>query len=202
MTTVLGATYPDLFAAIAPFAGCAYATCADVTGQLAYQAMGKHARVVPAFVLQGTADPLNNPALGGTQLLQQVGTADWADNDKLDQSVKRQSSETVGSFAPAPGAPDEPCVRNNSFPCPAAALGWKTYPYTVDRFADAKGRLVVESWLVHGLMHDWPGGLIRDKEDAAGPRTTFVDPHGPYVTAAIWAFFEGHPMTKVKPAKD
>jgi poly(hydroxyalkanoate) depolymerase family esterase len=36
MATIMAATYPDLFAAGSALAGCAYRTCGDTAGQLAY----------------------------------------------------------------------------------------------------------------------------------------------------------------------
>ncbi|MDQ3106460.1 MAG: PHB depolymerase family esterase, partial [Actinomycetota bacterium] len=66
MAMIMGATHPDLFAGVSGFAGCAYSTCADVTGTLAHQAQGTRARVLPALLIQGTVDPLNNFAMGET----------------------------------------------------------------------------------------------------------------------------------------
>jgi poly(hydroxyalkanoate) depolymerase family esterase len=192
MVAILAATYPDVFAAVAAVGGCAYSTCADVTGALAYVAMGEHARVVPSMVVQGDADPLNNVAMGETLVRQQVGTADHADDGEANGSVASLPTsvdhvEAVESGG-GPGS-GEPCVRNNSYPCLAGAVGWETYPYTVSRYTDGADRVVVESWLIHGLMHNWPGGRIQEEN----PRTTFVDPHGPDITSAMWSFFLQNP---------
>jgi poly(hydroxyalkanoate) depolymerase family esterase len=195
MTAILAAAYPDLFRAAAPFAGCAYATCSDISGEKAYKAMGTHARVVPALVAQGTADPLNNSVMGDTLLRQQLGTADYADNGKADGSVRKASSESVPA---KPGNREAGvCVRSNNYPCPADAMGWDAYPYTVDRYVDAKGKLVVESWIIQGLMHNYPGAIVQETETALRPRTTFVDPHGPDLTHATYEFFL-HYRRKIK----
>src|SRR5437588_1629874 len=66
MSVILGATYPDLFAAIGVAAGVEYPAGATSTsgldplkaGKMAYQAMGSYARVVPTLVVQGTDNPL------------------------------------------------------------------------------------------------------------------------------------------------
>ena len=185
MTAILGAVYPDVFAATAPFAGCAYATCGDVSGTLAYEAMGDHARVVPAMVIQGTADPLNNLAMGETLIRQQVGTNDWADDAAFNNSVVADEPETVEA---QDGENSELCVRNESYPCVAGATGWSSYPYTIERYRSGD-RVVVEAWLIHGLMHNYPGGRLQE----SNPRTTFVDPAGPDITTAIYDFFLRNP---------
>jgi poly(hydroxyalkanoate) depolymerase family esterase len=173
MTTVLGATYPDLFAAIAPFAGCAYATCADVTGSLARQAMGPHLRQMPAMIVQGTGDMLNNAALGETAVQQWVNT---------NQLGRLPSSEDHGSFTEvAPGSGD-PCVRNAHFPCAGGVLGWTSYPYTIHHYGTSKCHLV-DAWYIHGLNHDYPSGR---------PESSFTDPIGPDINEAAWAFFQHH----------
>lgn len=184
MTVVMGATYPDIYRAIAPFSGCAYKDCADTSGRLAYEAMGGHARVVPAAIFQGDIDMVNNYGLDQTLLQQQIGTADWADDGMANGSVNRvPTGETRGldpsllSVTPNPGGA---CVRNNHMPCLAGALGWTNYPTTVHRYSDAAGQVVVEHWTIHGLNHNYPYG---------DPDSTFTDPAGPDITSASYRFF-------------
>jgi len=175
MATILGATYPDVLAAIAPFAGCAYLTCADVTGEAARAAMGSRERSMPAMVVQGTADPLNNVVLGESAVRQWLGT------NRLDPTPT--STEDHGDpSAVEPGSGD-PCVRNRNFPCAGGALGWSAYPATVHHHADERGCVVVDAWYVHGLSHDYPSG---------DPEGSFTDPIGPDLTAAAWSFFQAH----------
>lgn len=193
MTAILGAVYPDVYAATAPFAGCAFATCADVSGTLAYQAMGDKARVVPSMVVQGTADPLNNLAMGETLIAQQVGTNDWADDGSLNASVTPDEPDHVDA---TDGDNTQLCVRNESYPCAAGATGWSGYPYTIERYRSG-GRVVVEAWIVHGLAHNYPGGRLQE-DDPATPendRTSFVDPAGPDITTAFYEFFLRNPLT-------
>lgn len=87
MTSVMAATYPDLYAAIAPSAGAPYGF--DPTGQAAAQEMGPRARPVPAFLLQGVTDEISVYPLGRVNLLQWLGTDDYADNGAADNSVAR-----------------------------------------------------------------------------------------------------------------
>ena len=187
MAVILGATYPDLYAAIGAVAGCPYLTCADATGAAAHAAMGEHARTVPVFALQGTADPLNNPAMGAALVEQWLGTSDLTDNGAADGSVSRQPAATRTETPPATVAPDPTaaCVPDTNFPCPGGAAGLASYPYTVDTYVDGEGREVLESWLVHGLSHNYPGG---------DPSGSFTDPLGPDATEAAYAFFSRHTL--------
>jgi poly(hydroxyalkanoate) depolymerase family esterase len=94
MTTVMGATYPDLYAAISPQAGAPYNFDA---GQKAYAEMGARARPVPAWFFQGTADEISNYAIGRTNLVQWLNTDDLADDGQSNGSVPK----TPSSFEPA-----------------------------------------------------------------------------------------------------
>lgn len=88
MTTVMGAAYPDLYAAISPSAGAPYAIF-DITGQQAYAEMGSRARPVPAFILQGLTDELSNYLVGRANIAQWLGTDDYADDGSANFSVSR-----------------------------------------------------------------------------------------------------------------
>ena len=188
MATILGAAYPDRFAAIGVLAGCAYQTCADVTGDAALAAMGEHARSMPVFAVQGTADAVNNLALGQGMVQQWLGTNDLADDGEANHSVSRlpaSREHTVPQGTPVPGSGD-PCIGNARFPCLGGVLGLQeAYPTTVEHYLDAVGRTLVEVWLVHGLGHAYPAG---------NPEGSFTDPLGPDVTTGAWAFFQDHPL--------
>ena len=175
MATILGATYPDTFAAIAAFAGCAYATCSDATGEKARAAMGQYVRRLPALIAQGTADPANNVLMGETAVRQWVGTNGLA--------TKPTSTEHHGdATAIAPGSGD-PCLRSGHIPCLGGILGWTSYPYTIKHYADEHGCVLVDAWYVHGLSHAYPNG---------DPERSYTDPIGPDATSAAWAFFQHH----------
>ena len=178
LAMILGATYPDLFAATAGFAGCAYATCTDVTGTQAKAAMGEHARELPALLMQGTADVLNNFALGETMVRQWVGTNGL---DPVPTSVEHHGLDE--SYLAGLGTTGDTCVRNRQFPCASGLVGGTAYPYSIEHHANGAGCDVVDFWILHGLGHDYPGG------DPAG---SFTDPAGPDVTTASYDWFLRH----------
>jgi poly(hydroxyalkanoate) depolymerase family esterase len=185
MTTILGATYPDLYAAIAPLAGCAYRTCTDLDGTAALAAMGPRKRVMPTFVVNASTDMVNNVAMGETAVQQWTATDDLADNGQADGSIPSQPTTTTQHDAVQGTPPGDPCVGNSRLPCAGGVLGLKSYPYTEMRYDDAKGRTAVLVWLIHGANHAFTGG---------DPRGTFVDPVGPDLGSAMYAFFTAHPM--------
>lgn len=186
MATILATAYPDVYAAVAPIAGCAYRTCSDVDGTAARAAMGTRARVVPAFVVQGSADMVNNAAMGATALRGWLATNDLADNGQADGSVPRTPTSTTHVLpAQQGGGPGDPCIGGPPrLPCAGGAAGLTSYPYTELRYDDARGRSVVVAWVVHGANHAVTGGSAQG---------SFTDPVGPGLAAAMWDFFRRNP---------
>jgi poly(hydroxyalkanoate) depolymerase family esterase len=184
MATVLAATHPDLYAAVAPVAGCAYRSCSDVDGTAAHAAMGQRARAVPTLVVQGDVDMVNNAAMGATAAAQWVGTNDLADDGADNGSVPSVPSSTTTHPAVQGTPPGDACVGGARLPCVGGAAGLKSYPYSVARHDGADGRSVVEVLVVHGANHAYTGG---------DPRGTFVDPVGPDLAHVMHDFFVRHP---------
>ena len=174
MASVMGATYPDIYAAIGVGSGCEYAAgapCAgyrsadpEQAGLLAKQAMGTYARPLPAVVFQGDQDT-TVPPVNAEQLVRQWQvTADWADDGAANGSVPRaprQTSSEQGS-------------------------GGRTA--TVDSYADGRGEELVQRWLVRGMGHAWSGGCSC---------ADFADPSGPDATRAMYDFFISHPAPEI-----
>lgn len=175
MAVVLGATYPDRFAALgvvaglpykaATTAGEAYSVMQDgnvdgtALGDLAKTAMGTQARVVPTLIFHGSADGVVDVKNG------QGVEAQW---------VRTNGALLAGDTLAAPKT------------VTGTANGYKTTT-TVHR-ATSNNATVVELVLVDNLGHAWPGGL------AGG---SFADAKGPDASRALWAFFA--PRTRSAP---
>lgn len=173
MAVVMGATYPDLFAAIGVSAGLEFKAAGSAEsglaamkqggpdpaqqGVLAFKAMGASAgarRRMPVIVFQGDADPYVNPANAEQVILQWAKTNDYLDDNK--DRVKAQPARMIEGSVPG------------------------GYAYQRFIYDDSAGRLLMEKWIVKGLAHAWSGS------PAAGP---FADPKGPKAAAELWRFF-------------
>ena len=191
MSSIMAAAYPDLIASAGILAAPAYGG-ADETGDLAYAAMGDHARPVPVIIFQGTADLLVNYPVGRTALTQWLGTNDLADDGERNTSISLIPETENRSFEQEaqPGS-GEPCIPPpSSFPCAGGAVGFQgEYPHTIERYRDSDENVIVEFWSIHGLGHAFPGG---------DPQGSFVDPLGPDVRTAAYEFFMAHPLPREK----
>jgi poly(hydroxyalkanoate) depolymerase family esterase len=171
MAAVMGATYPDVFAAVAIHSGLAYASAdgqaaayaamargapdPERQGASALRAMGGFARPVPVTVIHGTADEVVAPVNGDLSVRQ------WMATNRL---------AAGGAYAP-------------HFDHPASRVAGRVdggHAYTRARWTDREGRLLQEYVKVDGLGHAWSGG-------ARGG--SYTDPRGPSASDAIWRFF-------------
>jgi poly(hydroxyalkanoate) depolymerase family esterase len=171
MTSVMAATYPDLYAAAGIGSGCEYAAgaaCAGYqgidpasAGQQAYAAMGSHARPMPVIVFQGDKDT-TVPPVNAQQIVQQ-----WeVTNDLADDGVANGS------------IPTQPMSST-----PSQVRGGRAY--TVSTYADGHKAEMMQYWLIAGMGHAWSGGCSCE---------SYSDPSGPDETAAMYGFFVNHPM--------
>jgi poly(hydroxyalkanoate) depolymerase family esterase len=171
MASVLGATYPDYFAAIGVGSGCEYAATATCAGyrsadpaqaaQAAYKEMGGRARPMPFIAFQGDADTTVPPA-NADQLVQQwLTTDDMADDGALNGSVPSRPAKTTPNWRLGGGR-----------------------SYTVSSYVDAQKAELGQYWLVRGMNHAWSGGAASQQ---------YSDPSGPDETGAMYAFFQSHP---------
>ena len=171
MSVILGATYPDVFAAIAVGSGLEYkaATSAGAAGtamrsggpnpqtqgEQAFRAMGMFARVVPTVVFHGSGDTTVAPLNADQVISQYAQTLDLADdgrdNGSIDDRVDRSETLTV------PGG----------------------RRYTRSAYDDAAGHAVLEKYVVDGMSHAWSG-------NSGG---AYTDARGPKQSALIWQFF-------------
>jgi poly(hydroxyalkanoate) depolymerase family esterase len=143
MAVVMGATYPELYAAVGVHSGLAYGAAHDMPS--AFMAMKQGApdpaqdagavdlaRAVPTIVFHGDRDGTVHPR-NGEQVLNQ-----WA-GDAPRATVRR--GQVSGGRA-----------------------------YTRSVYRDAGGQAVAERWIVHGAGHAWSGGSQRGSyTDPHGP---------------------------------
>jgi poly(hydroxyalkanoate) depolymerase family esterase len=171
MSSVMAATYPDLYAAAGIGSGCEYAATAACAGykssdplqagKQAYAAMGSHARVMPVILFEGDKDT-TVPPVNAQQLVQQ-----WQITDDLADDAAANGSIPVQPTSVVPGQ-----VRSG-------------HAYTVTTYSDGRHADLIQSWLVAGMGHAWSGGCSCAQ---------YADPAGPNETAAMYGFFMNHPL--------
>jgi poly(hydroxyalkanoate) depolymerase family esterase len=169
---ILGATFPDVFATVTSVAGGEYgfnqvdpddpdSTPPTYTARQAWAQMGERARQVPLLVIQGETDDVVPPMVA-TRLV-----AHWtAVNDLVDDGLLNHSLEPVEEAETVP----ERAGR---------------YGYTRTTLSMSQGESVIESYLVHGMGHVYPG------PEGEG---MFTDQAGPDASAHVWEFAKRHPM--------
>jgi poly(hydroxyalkanoate) depolymerase family esterase len=164
MAAVMGATYPDKYAAIGVGSGIQYGgSDLDPTaaGHAAYQAMGGFARPMPIVIFQGGKDDIVPPANADKLVKQWQTTADQADDGAVNGSVPTAPVKTLE----------------------AQSAGGQSF--TVTRYNDRHGQEFLQYWLVPDMSHAWSGGCSC---------TAYSDPAGPEETVAMYDFFASHPM--------
>ncbi len=180
LAVILGATYPDVFAAIGVHAGFEYQAATNSNaglragrkggpdprqqGLLAYEAMGSFARVVPTIVFHGTNDYVIN-IINGDQVVQQWMYTDMlASNGAYNVDFAAPTTTTSGRV---PGG-----------------RSYVTYGWT-----DANSKEIQQYWKVNGMGHAWSGG---------SPGGSYTDPQGPNASQAIYRFFLLHSLPSVQ----
>jgi poly(hydroxyalkanoate) depolymerase family esterase len=135
MAAIMGATYPDLYAAVGVHSGLAPGAANDLSS--AFTAMrqggpvvaapnGERPEIVPTIVFHGDRDTTVHPR-NGERLLAHLDIA----------GGQKGSS---------------PLVRTRQGRVPGG------YEYTRFSYHDSDGRALLERWSVHGLGHAWSGG--------------------------------------------
>ena len=170
--SVLGAHYPDLYAAIGIASGAGYmagstgcgaaAASSAVTRALAadaLRAMGPRARVMPVILFHGDADTKIPYRCGEQAYVQWLATDDLVLR-REHRAVLVSSSARITQGAVSHG-----------------------HAYTVRSVETTSGCILLQFWTIHGMGHYWPGG----SSDPAWSR--YTDPLGPSAAVASWAFF-------------
>ena len=169
-TAMLGAAYPDVYAAIGIHSGAGYlaaehgcpahgsASTVTASARAALVAMGSRAGVMPVIVFHGDRDG-TVPYRCGQQAL-----AQWLATDDLVRRYQHRGPLVLTQTE----------TRHSS-----VANG---HAYTVLSYAETDCP-VAQFWSIHGMGHYWSGGSA----DPASLR--YSDPLGPDASAASWAFF-------------
>jgi len=176
MASILAATYPDLFAAVAVFAGAEFKAATSVSeglaamqkggpdpvlqGQVAFEAMRdgllrKKRRRMPVIAFHGTNDTTVNP-VNADQVI-----AQWSKTNACLAAESRESEFVLSEEVVSGEVPEG-------------------YSYTRFIYREQDRSLLMEKWLVQGLGHAWSGSPKAGK---------YGDPKGPNASKEIWRFF-------------
>jgi len=158
MATIMAATYPDLYAAVGVHSGLAYGAAHDFRS--GFEAMKKGA----SQHMQQLAKAIPLITFHGDR---DTTVAIINEDHMLDQWL--QGINDGGK--PAGGATVE---RGH------VAGG---HDYTRFTYPDARGRAIVEKWIVHRAGHAWSGGSSKG---------SFTEPKGPDASTEMMRFFNEH----------
>ena len=161
---IMGATYPDLYAAIGVHSGLAYEAASGSHSALTVMQHGGAAPlhlsgggvpnegesrpIIPTIVFHGDHDATVHPRNGDQVIAQSRGATNL--------QSKAERGQVPGGHA-----------------------------YSRTLHTDANGRPMLEQWVIHGAGHAWSGG------SAMG---SYTDPRGPDAAREMLRFFLEHPQ--------
>jgi poly(hydroxyalkanoate) depolymerase family esterase len=166
MAVIMGAAYPDLYAAIGVHSGMAYAGAHNVHSAL-------------LAMRNGAAATLRHPDHGFTTASGADAVATSVFHGDMDTTVHPDNADQViAQSVPNPGdsVHAEPGIVIEH----GAVPDGHAYTRTIHQNSD--GDPVAEHWLVHGAGHAWSGGSVDG---------SFTDPLGPDATREMLRFFLG-----------
>jgi len=176
MAVILGATYPELYAAVGAHSGLPYRAAHDMPSAFgAMKGSGAIGRASRQSVTTGTA-----PRDAGRDVPTIVfhGDRDTVVHPRNADQVILQGAARYHAVAGA-----QPRVLRQSGRVPDG------YAYTQYIHLDPQGRPFQEQWLVHGAGHAWSGGSIRG---------SYTDPKGPDSSKEMLRFFDANPRLEKK----
>lgn len=162
MAAIMGATYPDLYAAVGVHSGVAYGAAQDLPSALKVMQQGatRQARPLraappPIIIFHGDRDTTVSP-LNADRMLEQWLQAASDHNSSRKNPVRESvvSGQVAGGRA-----------------------------YTRGIYTDAAGRVLAEKWVIRQSGHAWSGG------SSGG---SYTDPQGPDASAEMLRFFAEH----------
>lgn len=164
MAVILGATYPELYAAIGAHSGLPYAAAHDVPS--AFSAMKAGAG------LAGAPPPFASLRAQQPQIAHTVPIIVFHGDG--DNTVAASNGAAIVGAAVARSEQQSLRVTTHE----GVTSAGRTYSRTL--FADAGDDVVVEHWILHGAGHAWSGG---------SQRGSFTDPSGPDASTEMIRFF-------------
>jgi poly(hydroxyalkanoate) depolymerase family esterase len=166
---IMGVTYPDLYAAVGVHSGLAYGAASDLPS--AFAAMQQGGTAV-AHGFSGVPD--------GEQQRIMPTIVFHGDRDGTVHPCNGDRVIAQARGAAAAGLQATATVQRGQVP------GGRAYRRTLH--ADARGRAILEQWVIHGAGHAWSGG------SSAG---SYTDPQGPDAAREMLRFFLEHPHPTV-----
>lgn len=179
MALVLGATHPDVYAAVGVHSAPPYRSAAGRSTALRAMAgrpsrprlPAGASRMPPTVIFQGSADSTVSAV-----------------------NAERVAEQWLAFHHAAASGPREPDRITRSRTTAGRSSDGRRY--TVTRWYTARGRKRLEIWHVVGLGHAWSGGL------GGG---SFSDPRGPRASTEMWRFLSAHrlaaevPLASIRP---
>ncbi len=172
MTSIMGATYPDLYTAIGVHSGLEYKAAdsgtralvvqkiggpdPDRQGRLAFLSARQEARVLPTIVFHGEEDAVVDVVNAHQTLSQWAQTNDYASDGSDDDGITDEPADVFRK---------------------QTAEG---YDHTRYVYENPEGDVIMEKWIIEELGHDWSGG---------DPEGSYADPEGPDASGEMIRFF-------------
>ncbi|HJU71666.1 MAG TPA: PHB depolymerase family esterase [Paucimonas sp.] len=146
MAAVMGATYPELYAAVGIHSGLPYGAAHDVPSAF-------------AAMKNGATSSAAKPAASGLQSIPVI-----VFHGDRDTTVHLRNGEQVLAQSTAHAAPNDATVAVEKGQAPQGRA------YTRTMRHDDTGKIVAEQWIVHGAGHAWSGGNRKGSyTDPTGP---------------------------------
>ncbi len=163
MAIVLGATYPDLYAAVAAHSGLAYAVAHDVPSALEVMQSGPSANA---------ASPRNSPR--SAPIIVFHGDQDRTVHLSNSLAIVEQAARN-GTGPTRPATVEQRAAQHSA---QGKAPGGHAFTRTIH--AGDASHPALEQWVLHGAGHAWSGGSTSG---------SFTDPRGPDASAEFIRFF-------------
>lgn len=164
MAAVMGATYPDLYAAVGVHSGLAYGAARDLPSALTAMKGRANAHTIQFRRTR------KYPEIRAPRLIVFHGDEDTVVHPRNGEQLILQGAE---GYSAASGS--KPRVSRHAGQIPGGRA------YTRDVYRTDDGQLLQEHWMVHGTGHAWSGG---------SPDGSHTDPKGPDAAREMLRFFE------------